>query len=134
MISQQTPYTNMTPPVEDRPHMPVPPVSTRQVVPEYNEQFIEAMAQRLMPRLMPEILYHVRNEDPARVRSRLFGMSLSLAIVSIVMMVPLTAIMLGIATSLGGGIAVVLIGISVIGVVLVLINILFNYMLFHAKS
>ncbi|HVB22809.1 MAG TPA: hypothetical protein VNG51_12770 [Ktedonobacteraceae bacterium] len=114
--------------------MPVPPVAPRQAVPEYNEQFIEGLAQRLMPRLMPEILYHVRNEDPTRVRSRLFGMSLALAIVSIVMMVPLTAIMLGIADTLGGGIAAALIGVGVIGVVMVLINALFNYMLFHAKS
>lgn len=134
MISQQTPYTNMTPPIEDRPHMPVPPVAPWQPVPEYNEQFIEAMAQRLMPRLMPEILYHVRNEDPARVRSRLFGMSLALAIVSIVMMIPLTAIVLSTVTTLGGGIAAALIGISAIGVVMVLINVLFNYMLFHVKS
>lgn len=134
MVSPQIPYTNMTPPIEDRPYTSVPPVAPRQAVPEYNEQFIEALAQRLMPRLMPEILYHVRNEDPARVRSRHFDMSLSLAIVSIVMMVPLTAIMPGIADTLGGGIAVVLIGVSVIGVVLVLINALFNYMLFHAKS
>ena len=134
MISQQTPYTNMTPPIEDKPHMPMPPVAPRPVVPEYNEQFIEAMAQRLMPRLMPEILYHVRNEDPARVRSRLFGMSLALAIVSIVMMIPLTAIVLGAVSTLGGGIGAVLIGIGTAGVVLVLINVLFNYMLFHAKS
>jgi hypothetical protein len=134
MISQQTPYTNMTPPVEDRPRTPVPPVAPWQPVPEYNEQFIEAMAQRLIPRLMPEILYHLHKEDPARLRSRLFGMSLSLAIVSIVMMVPLTAIVLGIVNTLGGGIAAALIGISVVGVVMVLINILFNYMLFHVKS
>ena len=134
MVSQQTPYTNMTPPIEERPYMQAPPVAPRQAVPEYNEQFIEGLAQRLMPRLMPEILYHVRNEDPARVRSRLFGMSLALAIVSIVMMVPLTAIMLGIADTLGGGIAAALIGVGVIGVVMVLINALFNYMLFHAKS
>jgi len=130
MINQTEPKTTH----EDKPPMPVSPVAPRQAVPEYNEQFIEGLAQRLMPRLMPEILYHVRNENPARMRTRLFGMSLSLAIVSIVMMFPLTAIMLGIASTLGGGITTVLIGISVIGVVMVLINILFNYMLFHTKS
>ena len=130
MLSQQT---YMTPPLEDRPHMPVPPAAPPQVVQEYNEQLIESLAQRLMPRLMPEILYNVRNEEPARSRNSAIRMSMVLAIVSIVLLVPLTAIVLGFVTTLGGGITAALIGIITIGVVMVLINVLYNNMLFNVK-
>jgi len=112
-----------------------PPVVQRPVSPEYNEQFIETLAQRLMPRLMPEILYQLRIAEPARSRIRAFGMSLALAIVSLALMIPLISIVLGVlTTTVGGGIVPALIGISVVGLVMVLINILFNYMLFSAKS
>ena len=130
MLSQQTPYT--VPPMEERPPMPVPP-APRQAVPEYNEQYTELLAQRLMPRLMPEILYHLKAVDPARERNRAFGMSLALAIVSIALLIPLTAIVLGIVSTLGGGITAALVGICVIGVIIVLLNILFNYLLFSVK-
>jgi hypothetical protein len=128
MLSQQTP--NTTPPVEN---MPIP-VAPRQAVPTYDMQYIEALAQRLMPRLMPEILYQLRNVEPARERNRAFGMSLALAIVSIVLLIPLTAIILGTVSTLGGGITAALIGISVIGLVMLLINVLFNFMLFRERS
>ena len=108
--------------------MPVPPVPW-QAVPESTE----LLAQRLMPRLMPEILYHLRAVDPARERNRAFGMSLALAIVSIALLIPLTAIVLGIVSTLGGGITAALVGISVIGVIIVLLNVLFNYLLFSVK-
>ena len=126
MISQQTPYT--VPPVEERPSAP-----RQQAVPEYNDQYIEVLAQRLIPRLMPEILYHLRAVDPARERNRAFGMSLALAIVSIALLIPLAGIVLGIVSTLGGGITAALIGISVIGVIIVLLNVLFNYLLFSVK-
>lgn len=45
-----------------------------------NDQYIEALAQRLMPHLMPAILYHLRAVDPARERNRALGMSLALAL------------------------------------------------------
>ena len=112
--------------------MPAPP-APRQAVPEYNEQYTELLAQRLMPRLMPEILYHLRTFEPARERNRAFGMSLALAIVSVALLIPLTAIMLGIVTTLGGGITAALVGISVIGLIIVLLNVLFNYLLFSVK-
>jgi hypothetical protein len=132
MTTQQTPYT--TPPIEHRPDMQ-PPFAPRPVSPEYNEQFIEALAQRLMPRLMPEILYRLRAVEPERVRAKSFGMSLALAIVSIALMIPLTAIILGVfTTAAGGGIVPALIGLGVIGVVMVLINALFDYLLFNVKS
>ena len=130
MISQQTPYT--VPPIEERPAVPQPP-PRQQAVPEYTEQYTELLAQRLMPRLMPEILYHLRAVDPARERNRAFGMSLALAIVSIALLIPLTGIVLGIVSTLGGGITAALVGISIIGVILLLLNALFNYMLFGVK-
>ncbi len=131
MLSQQTPYTQ--PPGEYRSDVQ-PPAAQRQVSSEYNEQFIETLAQRLMPRLMPEILYQLRIQDPARARNRAFGMSLALAIVSLALLIPLTAIVLGVVTTLGGGITAALYGIATIGLVMVLINVLFNYALFHVKS
>ena len=130
MISEQNPYT--VPPIEERPPIPVPPAA-RKAVPEYNEQYTELLAQQLIPRLMPEILYHLRAVNPARERNRAFGMSLALAIVSIALLIPLTGIVLGIVSALGGGIAAALIGISIIGVVIVLLNVLFNYLLFSIK-
>ena len=131
MLTQQAPYT--PPPMENVPAMP-PPAVPRPVVPPYDAQYIEALAQRLMPRLMPEILYQLREVEPARQRNRAFGMSLALAIVSVALMIPLTAIVLGAVPEIGGGIGAALIGIGIIGVVLVLINLLFNYMLFRVKS
>jgi|SRR5947209_5099192 len=130
MLTQQTPYT--PPPFENAPAMQ-PPAAPRQVVPPYDTQYTEALAQRLMPRLMPEILYQLREVEPERQRNRAFGMSLALAIVSIALLIPLTAIVLGIVSTLGGGISAALIGVGVIGVVLVLINVLFNYTLFHVN-
>ncbi|HZU02285.1 MAG TPA: hypothetical protein VFA10_21630 [Ktedonobacteraceae bacterium] len=131
MAPQQTAYT--TPQEEIRAEMPPRPVEQRPIPPEYNEQFIETLAQRLMPRLMPEILYQLRTGEPMRSRNRAFGMSLALAIVSLALMIPLITIVLGVLTTTGG-IVPALIGITVVGLVMVLINVLFNYMLFNVKS
>ncbi len=63
-------------------------------------------------------------------------MSLALAIVSIGVMIPLTAIILGtlgVAVT-GGGVAPALIGLGIVGLVILTINILYNYWLFGAKS
>ncbi len=134
MLSQQTPYT--APPIEQRPEMQPPPIPQWPPMgPEYDQQFIETLAQRLMPRLMPEIMYQLRTVEPMRERNKAYGRSLALAIVSIVMMIPLTAIVLGtLATAAGGGIGPALIGICIVGAVMVLINVLFNNMLFNLKS
>jgi hypothetical protein len=131
MISQQTPYA--VPPTGERPPVGSQPLPRQQAVPEYSDQYVEVLAQRLVPRLMPEILYHLRTIDPARERNRAFGMSLALAIVSLVLLVPMSGIMLGIVNTLGGGITAALIGIAVVGVVIVLVNVLFNYLLFRDK-
>jgi hypothetical protein len=130
MLSQQTPYT--APPAESMLTMQ-PPAAPHQAVPTYDMQYIEALAQRLMPRLMPEILYQLRNVEPARERNRAFGMSLALAIVSITLLIPLIGIVLGTVSTLGGGITAALIGMGVIGFVIILINVLFNYLLFHER-
>jgi hypothetical protein len=132
MLPQLTPYT---PSAEMKPEMQTPPIAPPQVGPEYNEQFIETLAQRLMPRLMPEILYYVRTAQPMRSQSKPYGMSLALAIVTLALMIPLTAIVLGVlTTTAGGGIVPALIGISVVGLVLLLINLLFNYVLFNIRD
>lgn len=128
MLTQQPPYT--PPPVENIPAMQ-PPAAPRQNAPAYDMQYIEALAQRLMPRLMPEILYQLRQVEPVRERNRAFGMSLALAIVSIVLLIPLTAIVLGTVSTIGAGITAALVGVGVIGIVMVLINVLFNFLLFH---
>lgn len=128
MLSQQLPET--APSVGSTPAMqqPAPP---RPAVPIYDMQYIEALAQRLMPRLMPEILHQLRIVEPARQRNRAFGMSLALAIVSIVMLVPLAGIVLGTVSTLGGGMTAALVGFGVISLVMLLINGLFDYLLFH---
>jgi hypothetical protein len=131
MISQQIPYT--IPPSEERTPMQPQPLARQQAVPEYNEQYTELLTQRLIPRLMPEILYHLRGSDPMRERNRAFGMSLALAIVSVALLIPLTAIILGIVSTLGGGITAALVGVSIIGVIVVLLNVLFNYLLFSIR-
>jgi hypothetical protein len=113
--------------------MPQRPVEQGSLPPAYNEQFIETLAQRLMPRLMPEILYQLRTSEPMRSRNRAFGMSLALAIVSLTLMIPLVALVLGTLTPTGG-IVPALIGITVVGLVMVSINVLFNSMLFNVKS
>ncbi len=133
MMPPQTPYVT-PPPAQMKPEMP-PPVSQRPVSPEYNDQFIESLAQRLMPRLMPEIMYNLRSFDPTRVHNRAIGLSFALAIVSIGVMIPLTAIVLGVlANAVGGGIGPALIGIGIVGLVIVAINVLYNYWLFNDKS
>ena len=133
MMPPQTPYMT-PPPAEMKPEMQ-PPVTQRPVSPEYNEQFIESLAQRLMPRLMPEIMYNLRSMDPARAHNRAVGLSFSLAIVSIGVMIPLTAIILGVlATAVGGGITPALIGIGIVGLVILAINVMYNYWLFNDKS
>jgi hypothetical protein len=133
MMPPQTPY--MTPPPTEMKPETQPPVMQRPVSPEYNEQFIESLAQRLMPRLMPEIMYNLRSLDPTRAHNRAVGLSFALAIVSIGVMIPLTAIILGIlVTAVGGGIAPALIGISIVGLVILLINVMYNYWLFNDKS
>ena len=132
-MQPQTPY--MTPPNEVKPAMQ-PPIAQQPVGPEYNEQFIETLAQRLMPRLMPEIMYNLRSVEPTRLYNRAVGMSFALAIVSIVIMIPMTAIVLGVlgTAAVGGGVVPALIGLGIVGLVILTINVVYDYWLFNAKS
>jgi hypothetical protein len=130
MLPPQTTYP--IPQQVARPETPPPADTRQQAGPEFNELFIEALAQRLMPRLMPEILYHMRAAVPAPKRDNPFGMSLALAIVSLVLMIPLIAIILGNLAFLG--VIPALIGISVVCLAIVLVNVMFNILLFNTKS
>jgi len=130
MLSPQTTYP--IPPQVARPETPPPAQVQQQTGPEFNESFIEALAQRLMPRLMPEILYHVRAAVPPPKHDHPFGMGRALAIVSLALMIPLVAIVLGDLAFLG--IVAALIGISVVCLAMVLINVTFNILLFKTKS
>ncbi len=134
MMPPQTPY--MTPPPNEMKPEMQQPVAQRPVSPEYNEQFIENLAQRLMPRLMPEIMYNLRSVEPERLHSKALGMSLALAIVSVVLMIPLTAIILGTlgVAATGGGVVPALIGLGIVGLVILTINVMYNYWLFNDKS
>lgn len=131
MVSPQTPHT--APPAEGLPARE-PSFTPRPAVPAYDQQYIEALAQRLMSRLMPDILYQLRTVEPIKERNRAFGMSLALAIVSIVMLIPLTGIVFSSIPTLGGSFTAALIGIGVIGLVMILINVLFDYLLFHGNG
>jgi hypothetical protein len=84
---------------------------------------------------MPEIMYQVRVAVPAvptTKRNNPFGMSLALAIVSLALMIPLNAIILGDLAFLG--VVPALIGIGMVCLAMVLINVMFNILLFNTKS
>jgi hypothetical protein len=60
-------------------------------------------------------------------------MSLALAIVSVVLLIPLTAnilVALGVAAT-GGGVVPALIGSGIVGLVILTINVMYNYWLFN---
>jgi len=85
------------------------------VNPQYNDQLADAIAQRL------------RNEyrsGPRQSSVVLSGQRLALAIVSIVMLVPLTAIILGTSTFAGWFAPLLLIFLFI---VILAINVIFNY-------
>ena len=85
------------------------------VNPQYNDQLADAIAQRL------------RNEfrsGPRQSSVVLSGQRLALAIVSIVMLVPLTAIILGTSTFAGWFAPLLLIFLFI---VILAINVVFNY-------
>jgi hypothetical protein len=83
--------------------------------PQYSDQLADAIAQRLR--------YDLRSNSQ-QVSSTMSGQRLALAIVSIVMLVPLTAIILGTA-AMTGWFAPFLLGFLFI--VILAINFIFNY-------
>ena len=134
MLPPQTPY--MAPPNEVRPEMQ-PPIAQQPSGPEYNDQFIETLAQRLMPRLMPEIMYNLRSVQPDKDRRARapFALSLALAIVSMAFMIALLGIAIGAFTTFTGAELVpMLFGVGIVALFIVAFNVVFNYLLFNAKS
>jgi len=83
--------------------------------PQYTDQLADAIAQRLRSDL---------RSNSRQVTSSMSGQRLALAIVSIVMLVPLTAIILGTA-AMTGWFAPFLLGF--LFVVILAINLIFNY-------
>lgn len=83
--------------------------------PQYNDQLADAIAQRLR--------YDFRN-SPRHASDSLSGQRLALAIVSIVMLVPLTAIVLG-TSAVAGWFAPLLL--VFLFIVILAINIIFNF-------
>ena len=83
--------------------------------PQYNEQLAEAIAQRLR--------YEFRSGS-RQASTSLSGQRLALAIVSIVMLVPLTAIILGTSAFAGWFTPFLLVFLFI---VILAINIIFNY-------
>ena len=82
--------------------------------PQYNDQLADAIAQRLR---------HEFGSGPRQASAALSGQRLALAIVSIVMLVPLTAIILGTSVFAGWFAAMVLIFLFI---AIIAINVVFN--------
>lgn len=109
-----------------------PPVSSQSRSPPYNDAFLETLVQRLTPPIARQL---------ATMRTKLVGMSLGLAIVSLVALGCLTYLFLsmGIAGShvasiqVGTGLSSVqqLLGISITSLAVVLVNVVFNVVVFR---
>ncbi len=107
-----------TPPGAPR-EMQVPPMAQPQAGYgyEYTDQYMEAMAQRLAPRLMAMLRNQASVPSP--------GQRLALAIVSIALMIPLIAIVTNSAI-LAMGLTAWLIVVGLICVTVMVVNIVFN--------
>jgi hypothetical protein len=100
--------------------MPAPPMASSQAGYSYesSEQYMEAMAQRLVPRLM----YLLRNQTPIPTP----GQRLALAIVSLALMIPLIAIVVGSTPIMATGLIGWLMAVGLICVTVMVVNIVFN--------
>ena len=85
---------------------------------ESSEQFMEAIAQRLVPRMM----YLLRNQAPIPTP----GQRLALAIVSLALMIPLISIVLGSTLIMAAGLIGWLMTVGLICVTVMVVNIVFN--------
>ncbi len=99
---------------------PSPPIASSQAGYgyEFSEQFMEAMAQRLVPRLV----YLLRNQAPIPTP----GQRLALAIVSLALMIPLIAIVTGSTPIMATGLIGWLMAVGLICVTVMVVNIVFN--------
>jgi hypothetical protein len=120
MMSQQTPTMPQASPQEFQYGMQVPPMPQPQAAYEYeyNEQYMEALAQRLAPRLTVML----KNLSPMPTA----GQRLALAIVSLALLIPLVSIVLGSAPVMATGILGWLIAVGLICVTIMVVNIVFN--------
>lgn len=113
-----------TPPhVEDNWHAPDPPPAGNM----YDDSFMDAFAQRLSQRMAQGPSGKVYSSQRFRVKERASaGQRLALAIVSVVMMVPLSGIVVGIIAASH----LWLVGLLALGAIcltLIIINAIFNY-------
>ena len=106
---QEFPHEMQTPP------MAQPPVGYGY---EYTDPYMEAMAQRLAPRLIIMLRNQALLPTP--------GQRLALAIVSLALMIPLIAIVGGSSTIMATGLIGWLIAVGLICVTVMVVNIVFN--------
>ena len=120
MMSQTSTPMPPASPRESLYEMPVPPIASSQAGYGYesNEQFMEAMAQQLAPRLM----YLLRNQAPIPTP----GQRLALAIVSLALMIPLVAIVSGSTPIMAAGLIGWLMAVGLICVTVMVVNIVFH--------
>ena len=112
----------------------LPPVASPPGTPPYNDAFIDTLAQRLTPLLTQKVV---------AARTKLAGMSLALALVSLVALGSLTYLFLSMGTAgisaagvqLGGGLspAQQLLGIGLTSLAVVLINAAFDFLVFKIR-
>jgi len=112
----------------------LPPVGSPPVTPPYNDAFIDTLVQRLTPPLTQQVV---------ATRAKLVGMSLALALVSLVALCGLTYLFLSMGTAgisaagvqLGSGLgpAQQLLGIGITSLAVVLVNAAFNLIVFKIR-
>ena len=112
----------------------LPPVASSPGTPPYNDAFIDTLVQRLTPPLTQQVI---------AARTKLAGMSLALALVSLVALGCLTYLILSMGTAgisaagvqLGSGLgpAQQLLGIGMTSLAVVLVNAAFDFVVFRIR-
>jgi len=112
----------------------MPPVGSQPETPPYNDAFIDTLVQRLTAPVSQQVL---------ATRTKLVGMSLALALVSLVALGGLTYLFLSMGTAgisaagvqLGSGLgpAQQLLGIGITSLAVVLVNAAFNFIVFKIR-
>lgn len=106
---------------QEVPHeMPVTPMARPQLGYGYEsgEQYMQALAQQVAPRVASMLRYQTSIPTP--------GQRLALAIVSLALMIPLIAIVVGSATIMASGLIGWLIAVGLICVTVMVVNIVYN--------
>jgi hypothetical protein len=112
----------------------LPPVGSQPGTPPYNDVFIDTLVQRLTPPLTQKVV---------ATRTKLAGMSLALALVSLVVLACLTYLFLSMGTAgisaagvqLGSGLgpAQQLLGIGLTSLAVVLVNAAIDFLVFKTR-